>query len=80
MKMPLILSFMTIKGSRAITLDKLTSTKIYSILISKVQNNLALIFTSKTCLMAIILTGQQSTCYHALLRIIPICDLFSTKS
>ena len=22
------------------------------------------------------MTGQQSTCYHALLRIIPICDLF----
>ena len=30
-----------IKGSRAITLDKLTSTKIYSILISKVQNKLS---------------------------------------
>ena len=37
-----------IKGSRVITLDKLTSAKIYSVLISKVQRNHAIIFTSKS--------------------------------
>ena len=37
-----------IKGSRVITLDKLTSPKIYSVLISKVQRNHATIFTSKS--------------------------------
>ena len=56
------------------------STKIYCILIAKVQNNFSLIFISKICLMTIILTGQQSTCYHVLLHIIPICDLFTAKS
>ena len=37
-----------IKGSRVITLDKLPSPKIYSVLISKVQRNHAIIFTSKS--------------------------------
>ena len=37
-----------IKGSRVITLDKLTSQKIYYVLISKVQRNHAMIFTSKS--------------------------------
>ena len=27
-----------------------------------------------------ILTGQQSICCHVMLHIIPVCDLFSTKS
>ena len=34
-------SWSSLKGSRVITLDKLTSTEIYSILISKVQNKLS---------------------------------------
>ena len=38
MSMLLILSFMTLHCSRVVTLHKLTSPGIYSILISKVQN------------------------------------------
>ena len=55
-----------IKGSRVITLDKLTSTEIYSILILKVQNKtFSNIYFEKTCSMTLILTGQQFICYHA---------------
>ena len=63
----------SIKGSRVITLDKLTSTKIYSLLISKVQNKPYSKIISKICLMTIISTGEQSICYHTLLQITPIC-------
>ena len=49
----------SIKGSRVIALDKLTSTEIYSILILKFKINLGLIFTLETCLMTIMLTGRQ---------------------
>ena len=69
-----------IKGSRVITLDKLKSTEIYSVLISKVQNKPPLILTLKICLMTIKLTGQQSICYHTLLSLTPICNHFNTKS
>ena len=55
-----------IKGSRILTLDKLSCTEIYAILISKFQNtNILLTFISKVCLMTMILTGQQFICYHA---------------
>ena len=55
-----------IKGSRILTLDKLSCTEIYAILISIFQNtNILLTFISKVCLMAMILTGQQFICYHA---------------
>ena len=68
-----------IKGSRVITLDKLTSNEIYLILISNVKNK-HLVFIPKICLMTMILTGQQLICFHALPRVIPINDLFDTKS
>ena len=45
-----------IKGSRVITLDKVTSTEIYSILISKVQNKPSNIFL--IYLINATLTGQ----------------------
>ena len=69
-----------VKGSRVITLYNLTSTEIYSMLISKVLNKPSSIFTSKICFMTITLTRQQSVCYQALLGITLMCDLFSTKS
>ena len=50
------------KDTRVFTLDKLTSTEIYSILISKVQNNLPLTFILKICLMTMILTGYLLPC------------------
>ena len=53
-----------INVSRVLTLDKQTSTEIYSILISKVQINLPLTDISKICLMTMILTGQQLICHH----------------
>ena len=49
-----------IKGSTILTLDKLSSNKIYAIF----KINL-LTFISKICLMTMILTGQQFICYHA---------------
>ena len=52
-------------GSRSISLDKLTSTEIYSILISRAQNKPSLIFTSKIYFMTIKLAEQQSIRYHA---------------
>ena len=54
-----------IKSSRVLTLEKLTSTEIYSILVWKVKNNLLLTFISKICLMTMTLTGQQFICCHA---------------
>ena len=36
---PIIHDHHLVKGSRVITLDKLTSTEIYSVLISRAQNN-----------------------------------------
>ena len=70
----------SIKGSKVATLDKLTSTELYSILISKFEINILLIFSLKICLMTIILTGQQSICYHVLLHIITICNLFNLNN
>ena len=52
-----------IKGSRVITLDKLISTEIYSIITLKVQ--FLLISILKICLITTILTRQQFICYHA---------------
>ena len=54
-----------IKGSRVITLDKLTSTEIYSILTIKEQNKPSSKSIWKICLITTILTGQQFICYHA---------------
>ena len=51
------------KGLRVTTLDKL-----------KFKIRVPLIFTSETCLMTIILTGQQSLCYHTFLRLTSTCD------
>ena len=70
----------SLKGSRFIILDKLISTEIYSTLISKVQNKPSSNIYFKICLMTVILTGQQSTSYHTLLRTAHECDLFNTKS
>ena len=63
-----------IKGSRVITLDKLTLTKMYSILISKVKNKpfSDIYFETR---MTLTLTGQESIYYHALLRTIPIFSI-----
>ena len=46
------------KGSKVITLEKLTSIEIYSILIIKVQNKPLFVFILKICLITMILTGQ----------------------
>ena len=43
----------------------------------KLKISLPLIFTLKICIMTIILTGQQSLCYHALLNIILICQILN---
>ena len=64
-----------IKGSTILTLDKLSSNKIYAIF----KINL-LTFISKICLMTMILTGQQFICYHAQLHIIPTCNPSNTNS
>ena len=69
-----------IKSSRVISLDKITSTKICSILISKVQNKTSSNIYLKIYLMAVILTVHQSIYYHALSRIIPICNRLGTES
>ena len=63
---------------RVVTLDNVT-TEIYYMLNSEVQNK-PLLFTWKICLMTIVLTGQQCTCYHTLLRKLPKCHLFNTRS
>ena len=67
-----------IKGSRVITLDKLTLTKMYSILISKVQNKpfSDIYFETR---MTLTLTGQESLYYHALLRTMPIFSIQNLK-
>ena len=54
-----------VKGSRVITSDKVTSTEIYSILISRAQNKPSSNIYNENLYMTIILTGQQSICYHA---------------
>ena len=69
-----------IKNSKVITSDKLTSIDIFSVLTSKIQNKHSFNIYFKICFITIILTGQQSTYYHALLHIIPIHNLFDTKS
>ena len=46
-----------IKGARVISLEKLTSTEIYSILTLKVQNKPSSNITLKICLTTTILTG-----------------------
>ena len=53
----------TIKGSIILTFDKLSSTEIYAILISKFQNKPS--FISKIFLMTRTLTWQQFICYQA---------------
>ena len=54
-----------VKGSRVITSDKVTSTEICSILISRAQNKPSSNIYNENLYMTIILTGQQSICYHA---------------
>ena len=54
-----------IKGSRILTLNKLSSTEIYSILISKFQNKPSSNFYFENLFMTMISTGQQFICYHA---------------
>ena len=69
-----------IKYSRVIALDKLTSTEMYSILTLKVQNKSFSNIYFENLLLVVVLTRQQSICYHAILLLIPICNLFNTKS
>ena len=68
------------KGSRVITLDKLTSTEIYFILVLRVQNKPCSNIYFENLFNDYILTGPQFICYHAWLRIIPICQNFNMKS
>ena len=60
----IIHDYHVIKGSRILTLYKLSSTKIYAILISEVQNKPSPNFCFKS-LMAMILTAQQFISYRA---------------
>ena len=54
-----------IKGSRVILVDKLTSTKIYSMLILKVQNKPSSSICFETFFNdSAVLVGQQCICYH----------------
>ena len=54
-----------IKSSRILILNKLSSTEIYAILISKIQNKLSSNFSFEICVIKMILIGQQFICYHA---------------
>ena len=68
------------KVSKVTTLDELTSTEIYSILISKAQNKLNSNIYFENMYNDYNIDSTAIYTYHALLLITRIFDLFNTKS